>query len=231
MDSTVARRSGEKRKKCQPSHPAHEALQVYGQALEELIHEEFGDGIMSAINFKVYVQRRADPGGDRVVVTLDGKFLDLSLEDSEEINQRVKLKLKRQGLITRKNQPAALDVVLLECAIRRLVGSPMIMAAQLRHIADVSTRPNVRVRVLPFRAGISLGDPMGPFIILDFGIDKKGKPIEPTVVYLESFTGDMYLEKPVDVRRYDEAHQAIRNAALDETASRTLLRVAREFAS
>ncbi len=53
-----------------------EALAVYGPALKELIHEEFGDGIMSAINFKVDVARRPDPEGDRVVVTLDGKFLD-----------------------------------------------------------------------------------------------------------------------------------------------------------
>ncbi|MEE3852824.1 cyanase [Gordonia sp. LSe1-13] len=54
----------------------HEALAVYGPALKELIHEEFGDGIMSAINFKVDVSRRPDPDGDRVVVTFDGKFLD-----------------------------------------------------------------------------------------------------------------------------------------------------------
>ncbi len=54
----------------------HEALQVYGPTIKELIHEEFGDGIMSAINFKLDVSRRADPGGDRVVVTFDGKFLD-----------------------------------------------------------------------------------------------------------------------------------------------------------
>lgn len=54
----------------------HEALAVYGPAIKELIHEEFGDGIMSAINFKVDIARRADPDGDRVVVTFDGKFLD-----------------------------------------------------------------------------------------------------------------------------------------------------------
>jgi len=54
----------------------HEALAVYGPTIKELIHEEFGDGIMSAINFKLDVSRRTDPGGDRVVVTFDGKFLD-----------------------------------------------------------------------------------------------------------------------------------------------------------
>jgi cyanate lyase len=53
----------------------HEALAVYGPALKALIHEEFGDGIMSAINFKLDIARRSDPGGDRVVITFDGKFL------------------------------------------------------------------------------------------------------------------------------------------------------------
>ena len=53
-----------------------EAMSVYGPALKELIHEEFGDGIMSAINFKIDIARRPDPDGDRVVITLDGKFLD-----------------------------------------------------------------------------------------------------------------------------------------------------------
>src|SRR5690606_4607181 len=53
----------------------YEVLQVYGPAIKELIHEEFGDGIMSAINFRLDVKRVPDPEGDRVVVVLDGKFL------------------------------------------------------------------------------------------------------------------------------------------------------------
>ncbi len=53
----------------------HEVLQVYGPTIKELIHEEFGDGIMSAINFRLDIQRVPDPAGDRVVVTLNGKFL------------------------------------------------------------------------------------------------------------------------------------------------------------
>ncbi len=53
----------------------YEALQVYGGAIKELIHEEFGDGIMSAINFSVDLQKMPHPSGDRVVVTFDGKFL------------------------------------------------------------------------------------------------------------------------------------------------------------
>ncbi|GAB2909258.1 cyanase [Rhodococcus aerolatus] len=58
----------------------HEALSVYGPTIKELIHEQFGDGIMSAINFRLDVARRADPAGDRVVVTFDGKFLPYQWE-------------------------------------------------------------------------------------------------------------------------------------------------------
>lgn len=53
----------------------YEAVQVYGPAIKELIHEQFGDGIMSAINFSVDIAKKPHPGGDRVVITLDGKFL------------------------------------------------------------------------------------------------------------------------------------------------------------
>ena len=53
----------------------HEILQVYGLTLKELIQEKCGDGIMSAIDFTMNIQKEADPKGDRVVVTMNGKFL------------------------------------------------------------------------------------------------------------------------------------------------------------
>src|SRR5699024_280322 len=53
----------------------HEITQVYGTTLKEVIHDKFGDGIMSAIDFTMDVQKKEDPNGDRVVVTMDGKFL------------------------------------------------------------------------------------------------------------------------------------------------------------
>ena len=54
----------------------YEIVQVYGTTLKALVHEQFGDGIMSAINFKMDLKKVADPeGGERVVITLDGKFL------------------------------------------------------------------------------------------------------------------------------------------------------------
>jgi cyanate lyase len=53
----------------------HEILQVYGLPLKDVIQEKFGDGIMSAIDFTLTVDKQDDPRGDRVVVTMNGKFL------------------------------------------------------------------------------------------------------------------------------------------------------------
>lgn len=53
----------------------HEVVQVYGTTLKALIHEKFGDGIMSAIDFELFVEKVPDPKGDRVKVTMHGKFL------------------------------------------------------------------------------------------------------------------------------------------------------------
>jgi cyanate lyase len=53
----------------------YELVSVYGTTFKELIHEEFGDGIMSAIDFKMDLQREPDPKGDRVSINMSGKFL------------------------------------------------------------------------------------------------------------------------------------------------------------
>jgi cyanate lyase len=53
----------------------YEIVGVYGETIKEIINEKFGDGIMSAIDFSMDIQKQEDPKGDRVVVTLNGKFL------------------------------------------------------------------------------------------------------------------------------------------------------------
>ena len=62
-----------------PSDPLiyrfYEIVNVYGTTLKELIHEEFGDGIMSAIDFRMDISRAAHPMGDRVKIAMSGKFL------------------------------------------------------------------------------------------------------------------------------------------------------------
>jgi cyanate lyase len=53
----------------------YEIMQVYGMPIKEVIHEKFGDGIMSAIDFTLDIEKETDPKGDRVVITMNGKFL------------------------------------------------------------------------------------------------------------------------------------------------------------
>ena len=53
----------------------YEMIGVYGETIKEIIHEQFGDGIMSAIDFNMDISKQEDPKGDRVVVLLNGKFL------------------------------------------------------------------------------------------------------------------------------------------------------------
>ena len=53
----------------------YEIMQVYGMPLKDVIHEKFGDGIMSAIDFTLDVEKEEDPKGDRVKIIMNGKFL------------------------------------------------------------------------------------------------------------------------------------------------------------
>ncbi|WP_280494111.1 helix-turn-helix domain-containing protein [Nocardia asiatica] len=150
---------------------------------------------------------------------------------AEEIDQRVRVRLSRQVAVARKTCPVDLHVLLDEAALYRMVGGPKVMAAQHRYLADVSTRPNITLRIHPYSAGYTRGILHGSFVLLDFGTNSKGLPIEPPVVYLDGgMSSDLYLERPDIVRRYTGMAEAIRQTALDEKTSRDLLRrVARSY--
>ncbi|MGW1742353.1 helix-turn-helix domain-containing protein [Nocardia sp. NPDC001965] len=151
-------------------------------------------------------------------------------ETEEEITNRIEPRILRQRLITRRVRPVRLDVILCETALCRVVGGHKTMAAQLMHLADASTQPNVTIRLLPFAAGMPTGDQIGPFVVLEFDADTPGKPDEPTIVYAENYTSDMYSEKLGIVERYKRAFATLNKAALDETATRMMLRNrAREY--
>lgn len=147
-----------------------------------------------------------------------------------EIERRVQLKVKRQSLLRRSVRPVRYDVVLHEAVLRRVIGSPAIMKAQIKALADLSTRPNITIRMLPFTAGYPTGEQIGSFTILGFGMDGKGNSVEPPVVYMEGYTGDLYADKPRTVRRYRDAYQVIQAAALGDQDSRKRFRdLAKEY--
>ncbi|ATL68060.1 helix-turn-helix domain-containing protein [Nocardia terpenica] len=159
---------------------------------------------------------------------LDRKFFS---EDSDEnIERRVDLRLKRQHLIKRRRKPVELTVVLHESVLRTIVGNRRVMAEQLRYLLDLSSRDNIRIRILRFSAGFPTGTVVSQFILLVFPKDAKGKPVEPTIVFVESFAGDAYLEQNDDVRRCRETFRTLWDAAMDDRASRTFIReLAREY--
>ncbi|WP_280271048.1 helix-turn-helix domain-containing protein [Nocardia wallacei] len=151
--------------------------------------------------------------------------------DSGDVGRRVEHRLKRQVIITRKTDPVALEVLLHQSALRRVIGGSKVMAAQLRYLAEVSKLPNVTLRIHPYTAGLVWGMPYGLFTILEFGTKPGGEPIEPPIVYLEGGpTQDVYLEKPDEVQLYSNLAAAIRSTCLDERKTRELIRRAtKEF--
>ncbi|MFD7841685.1 helix-turn-helix domain-containing protein [Nocardia sp. NPDC059764] len=150
-------------------------------------------------------------------------------ESPAEVDRRVQLRIRRQSLIMRKRKPATARLVLDEAALRRIVGGPKTMAGQMRHLAALP--PNVSVQILPAAAGFPLGISPGPFTVLDFETDADGEPAEPTVIYVESYAGDLYLEGTASVELYRKAHTTIRAAALDTANTKNMLRrLAKKYA-
>jgi len=144
--------------------------------------------------------------------------------DEQEIDRRVQLRIERQVLIRRPLAPLELRVAVNESILRRPVGGPEVMAAQLESLAEAAGLANVLLRVVPFSAGLHHGLVTGPFVILRFPANGDGTDSEPPTVYVDGYTGDLYLDKPAEVTQYETAFESIWDAALDETASAALIR-------
>jgi transcriptional regulator with XRE-family HTH domain len=113
----------------------------------------------------------------------------------EAIDRHVALRMERQAILTR-DDPLNLWMVLSETALRVQVGTPEVMQAQLRHLIEVSERPNVTLQVLPFTTAAYV-DPVSLFTILEFAA-----ALDPTVVHVEHLTGSLFLEREDEIRRY-----------------------------
>jgi transcriptional regulator with XRE-family HTH domain len=148
--------------------------------------------------------------------------------DPAEIDRRVQLRIERQALIRRKAAPLALRVVLNESIIRRPVGGREVMAEQLDALAAAADLPNVKLRVVPFTAGLHYGVMSGPFVLLRFPVNGDGRDSEPPTVYVDGFTGDLYLDKPAEVGHYSDAFETIWAAAASDANSARLIRQAAE---
>ncbi len=137
----------------------------------------------------------------------------------EEIQQRVELRLGRQQILDRADDPVRLWVVLDESVLYRRRGTPQVMAAQIEHLIEVSQRPRIDLQVLPLDAGAHLGQ-SGSFQLLKFPAEMVG---DPGVVYLELVVEGRYYENPEQIARYDRAMTRLRVQAASQEQSRALL--------
>ncbi len=152
-------------------------------------------------------------------------------DDPDDIERLVRLRMTRQAILRRGASAPALHVVLNEAVLRRPVGGAAIMAGQLARLAKVATLPHVSLRVLPFSAGVHAGFLSRPFVLLEFPSYGNGRASEPPTVYVEGYTGALYLDKQSEIERYARAFAAIQDSALDTaTSSAVIADVAGELA-
>ncbi|WP_280257054.1 helix-turn-helix domain-containing protein [Nocardia wallacei] len=150
---------------------------------------------------------------------------------TDEVERMLEVGIKRQDRLTRGSKPLTMQALIDEEALRRTTGSASIMAAQLYHLAEIGSLPNVSIRVVPRSAGTYRALIVGMFVILDFPPHSKAELTMPPVVYVQGFLGDLYLEQRDEVRQYRGVCADIERLALDEAGSRALiLRIAKEFA-
>lgn len=131
----------------------------------------------------------------------------LPMADPADMENRVTARMDRAVVLT-KSHPLEVWAVMDEAAIRRVVGSPEIMAEQLAHLLEVAKSPTVTLQVIPFDAGAHPGM-HGSFVIMDFP-----DPTDPELVYVEGIAGEQLLEGDAEVRRYGLLFDHIRAMAL-----------------
>ncbi|MBY8858636.1 helix-turn-helix domain-containing protein [Nocardia sp. CA2R105] len=153
-------------------------------------------------------------------------------DSKDALDRRAALRMHRQHLITRTRKPARISVILTQAVLQGMVGGPGVMGPALRHVADLSTRDNVEMRVLPSRSGLPTGYAVSQFIIMGFPKVRGRRQTEPAMVYAESFAGDVYLQGREDVARFRSVFRSLQSAALDVRRSRDMIReIAREYDS
>ncbi|MFG1744162.1 helix-turn-helix domain-containing protein [Micromonospora chalcea] len=142
---------------------------------------------------------------------------------AEELEEVLEVRRRRQEILVRRLPKAPqLEWVLSEAVLLRCVGSSAVMAEQLDRLLERTTLPNVSVRVLPLSAGAHYGALAGAFVMLDFPLGNRVVP-DPSVVYSESVTGALYLDRPEEFAVYEKVWASLVSLSLDEEQSRRMI--------
>jgi transcriptional regulator with XRE-family HTH domain len=117
-------------------------------------------------------------------------------------------------------EPLALNAIIDENVLNRVVGSEEVMALQLRHLTEMSERPNVTLRVIPQRCGVYPGCESSGFAMLELD---ETEHLKDNVCYLEGFVGPIWAESAADRARVARTFEHLERLALDEDTSRELI--------
>lgn len=143
-----------------------------------------------------------------------------------DVDAAVRSRLERQALFDR-DDPPTVSCVLSESCVRRTVGGPEVMAAQLGHLAELAARPRVQLQLWPFSGEIATGMQVHQFTMLRIPAPRAESGF--TFVYCEDLDDARYIDDPAAVRAYDAVWRARQAAALGPAQTRsTLLTLARQ---
>jgi transcriptional regulator with XRE-family HTH domain len=139
----------------------------------------------------------------------------------DEVERQVALRLERQEVLT-ADEPPLLRVVIDEGAVRRMVGGTAVMTAQIDKLIEESDRSNIQILMLPYAAGVGFD---GSFVILEFPPLPAPYPdaADDRMVYVDTLTGALYLERPAEVSAYSAAYEQLQALALGPKESRDTL--------
>ena len=132
------------------------------------------------------------------------------------VERRVQGRMARQQLLDRENAPD-FEAVVDESVLHRVVGSRAVMRAQLERLLELSERPKVMLRVIPYEAG-ALPTGNNKFIILRFASAEV-----KNVVFIEGLTRDLYLEDPVEVATYNTTFRTLVQLAASTDMTRAII--------
>jgi hypothetical protein len=133
-------------------------------------------------------------------------------QSAADHKRRIELRQRRQAALEREDAPI-LWVVLDEAALRRPIGGPEVMKAQIAYLIEQAERPNITIQLLPYSVGAHAAEG-GAFTLLRFA-----EADLPDVVYLEHLTGAQYIERSEDVEQYARAMDRISVDALHPEAT------------
>jgi transcriptional regulator with XRE-family HTH domain len=127
------------------------------------------------------------------------------------IDQWIEVRVTRQQVLTQED-PLHLRAIIDEAVLHRIMGGPAVMHEQLDHCIEASDLSNVTIQVLPFSAGAH------PAIDSTFIVLELAEPV-PSVVYVEGLVGQIYLERPEDVQRYERIYERLEALSLSPSES------------